>query len=164
VTTDDSVRSFVDSDLKPSSAARKGLLAALPPPSVADSYTGLVSFTGLALLGCPEPVLKSRAVDLVAQIYIGSPTIDFLSSLCGSLRYFNSDRIIFSYGPSELYLIQGTVIFRAVVCLSHSPDFLLLDCSGAIERIQLTVLATGLRLHRGHSFGHLQSCLIGYAY
>jgi hypothetical protein len=106
------------------SSPRKGLLTPLPPPSVADSCTGLVSFTGLALLGCPEPVLRSCAVDLVTQIYIGSPTIDFLSSLYGSLRYFNSEGIIFSRGSSELYLIQGTVSFHPVVCLA-----VLISCS-----------------------------------
>jgi hypothetical protein len=125
---------FIDPDLKPSSAARNGTL--LPTPSVADSCTGLVSFTGLALLGCPEPVLKSRAVDLSAQIYIGSPTIDFLSSLYGSLRYFNEDGITFSYGPSKLYLIQGTVSFlftSHVMVVLISCSFL--DCSGAVEWI-----------------------------
>jgi hypothetical protein len=156
--TTDSFILFIDPGLKLSSAAsaaRNGLhiLEPLPFPSA----TGLVSFTGLALLGCPELVPKSRAVDLIAQLYIGSPTIDFLSSLYGYLRYFNNDGIIFSRGPSKLYLIQGTVSFHAVqvVCLSlaQGSDFLLLDCSSTIEWIQPTVLATGLRLRRGHSFG-----------
>jgi len=117
--TTDSFILFIDPGLKPSSAAsaaRNGLLTLepLPSPSVA---TDLVSFTGLALLVCPEPVLNSRAVDLIAQIYIGSPTIDFLSSLYGSMR-FNSDGTIFSHGASQLYLIQGTVGSYAVVqCL-----------------------------------------------
>ncbi len=161
--TTDSFILFIDPGLKPSSAAsaaRNGLFT-LEPPSVA---TGLVSFSGLALLGCPELVPKSRAVDLIAQLYIGSPTIDFLSSLYGYLRYINTDRIIFSRG-SKLYLIQGTVSFHAVqvVCLSlaHGSDFLLLDCSGTIEWIQPTVLATGLRLRRGHPFGLCTSFLIG---
>ena len=99
---------FIDPDLKPPSAAQNALLAPLPIPSVANSCTGLVSFTGFTLLGSPEPVRKSSAVDLIAQIYIGSPTIDFLY---GSLRYFNEDGIIFSSGPSKLYLIQGKVGF-----------------------------------------------------
>ena len=123
--TTDSFILFIDPGLKPSSAAsaaRNGLLTLepLPSPSVA---TGLVSFTGLAFLGCPELVPKSRAVDLIAQLYIGSPTIDFLSSLYGYLRYFNNDGIIFSCGPSKLYLIQGTVSFHAVqvLCLSLAP-------------------------------------------
>ncbi len=147
--TTDSFILFIDPGLKLSSAAsaaRNGLhiLEPLPFPSA----TGLVSFTGLALLGCPELVPKSRAVDLIAQLYIGSPTIDFLSSLYGYLRYFNNDGIIFSRGPSKLHAVQ-------VVCLSlaQGSDFLLLDCSSTIEWIQPTVLATGLRLRRGHSFG-----------
>jgi hypothetical protein len=107
-----------------SSPAQNGLLAHLPNPSVADSCTGLVSFTGLALLGCPEPVLKSCAVDLIAKIYIGSPTIDFLHSLYGSLRYFNEDGMIFSYSPLKLYLIQGTVSF---LFARDGLDFLLLS-------------------------------------
>lgn len=168
--TTDSFILFIDPGLKLSSAAsaaRNGLhiLEPLPSPSVA---TGLVSFTGLALLGCPELVPKSRAVDLIAQLYIGSPTIDFLSSLYGYLRYFNNDGIIFSRGPSKLYLIQGTVSFHAVqvVCLSlaHGSDFLLLDCSGTIEWIQPTVLATGLRLRRGHTFGLCNPSSLVHAY
>jgi len=129
----------------------------LPTPSVADSCTGLVSFTGFALLGSPKPVQKSSAMDLIAQIYIGSPTINFLYS---SLRYFNEDGIIFSYGPSKLYLIQGTVGFffaSHVTMVLISCSFL--DCSCAVEWIQPTVLAAGLRLRRGHSFS-LQSFLV----
>lgn len=145
--TTDSFILFINPGLKLSSAASAAwnglhILESLPSPSVA---TGLVSFTGLALLGCPELVPKSRAVDLIAQLYIGSPTIDFLSSLYGYMRYFNNDGIIFSRGPSKLYLIQGTVSFHAVqvvrLPLAHGSDFLLLDCSGTIEWIQPTVLA-----------------------
>ena len=73
IRTTDSFILFIDPGLNSSaaSAARNGLLTLepLPSPSVA---TGLVSFTGLALLGCPELVPKSRAVDLTAQLYIGS--------------------------------------------------------------------------------------------
>jgi hypothetical protein len=160
----DSFILFDDPDLIPSSAVRDNLLAPPPPTSVADSCTGLVSFTGLALLGYPEPVLKSRTVDLIAQIYIGSPTIDFLFNLHGSLRYFNNDGIIFSHGPSKLYLIQGTVRLGSHAILFASHMVLLscsfLDCSGAVEWIQPTIHAAGLRLRRGHSFG-LRSFLIG---
>jgi len=154
---------FIDPNLKHPSAARNGLLAPLPTPSVADSCTGLVSFTGFALLGCPEPVRKSCAVDLIAQIYIGSPTIDFLPSLYGSLRYFNEDGIIFGYGPSKLYLIQGTVsfLFASHVMVLISCSFL--DCSGALEWIQPTVLAAGLRLRRRHSFGLQSFLIIGFS-
>ena len=74
-----------------------------------DIRTGLVSFNGLALLGCPEYVLNSHAVDLTAQIYIGSQMTDSLPSLFGSLCYFNSDHIIFNGCSPELFFIQAMV-------------------------------------------------------
>ena len=74
-----------------------------------DICTGLVSFNRLTLLGCPEYVLNSRAVDLATQIYIGSQITDSLLSLFGSLRYFNSDHIVFNGCSLELFFIQAMV-------------------------------------------------------
>lgn len=82
------------------------------------SANSLASFTGLALLGCPERIPNSNTVDLIAHIYIGSEAKS-LSCLFGSMRYFNSNRMVFREGPPELYFIQGMVGFHNIVCLSR---------------------------------------------
>jgi hypothetical protein len=88
------------------------------------SAVGSAFVIGLAVLANPRRLPSSKTFVLDVQLYLGPADEDIL---IGSLRYFNSNNLIFDDAPS-LYVIYAKVSTQIIICLhTNKWIFSLLD-------------------------------------